>query len=152
MSNRSQKPRAIAPSGLRNDSLRSLREIAGLHDDHPCVVEVLSHGGIHLFRRQLAHHFLPLRVEVEVVSDAQLRDALKAGADVIMLDNMATAEMRAAVQLIREQAPAVLIEASGGVTLETVRGIAECGVDLISVGAITHSATAVDISLKIAPL
>ncbi|HEY9233366.1 MAG TPA: carboxylating nicotinate-nucleotide diphosphorylase [Blastocatellia bacterium] len=103
---------------------------------------------------ELARASVPhlMRVEVEVASDAQLRDALKAGADVIMLDNMATAEMRAAVQLIREQAPAVLIEASGGVTLETVRGIAECGVDLISVGAITHSATAVDISLKIAPL
>jgi len=104
---------------------------------------------IEMARRGVPHL---MRIEVEVTNDAQLREALKAGADVIMLDNMATDEMRAAVQLIREQAPGVLIEASGGVTLETVRGIAECGVDLISVGAITHSATAVDISLKIAPL
>jgi nicotinate-nucleotide pyrophosphorylase (carboxylating) len=93
-----------------------------------------------------------MRVEVEVSSEAQLREALKAGAEVIMLDNMTTDALRAAVQLIREQAPAVLIEASGGVNLDTVRGIAECGVDLISVGALTHSATAVDISLKIAPI
>jgi nicotinate-nucleotide pyrophosphorylase (carboxylating) len=93
-----------------------------------------------------------MRIEVEVSNEAQLREALKAGADVIMLDNMTPDAMRAAVQLIREQAPAVLIEASGGINLDTVCGVAECGVDLISVGAITHSATAVDISLKIAPI
>lgn len=104
---------------------------------------------IELARREVPHL---MRIEVEVGNESQLREALKAGADVIMLDNMTTDDMRAAVQLIREQVPAVLIEASGGVNLETVRGIAECGVDLISVGAITHSATAVDISLKIAPI
>ena len=69
-----------------------------------------------------------------------------------MLDNMPLLEMRNAVMLIREKSPATIIEASGGVTLERVRGIAECGVDIISVGALTHSAPAVDISLKIAPL
>jgi nicotinate-nucleotide pyrophosphorylase (carboxylating) len=104
---------------------------------------------IEMARRDVPHL---MRIEVEVANEAQLREALKAGADVIMLDNMTTDEMRAAVQLIREQAPGVLIEASGSVNLETVRGIAECGVDLISVGAITHSATAIDISLKIAPI
>ena len=104
---------------------------------------------IEMARRDVSHL---MRIEVEVSNESQLREALKAGADVIMLDNMTTDEMRAAVQLIREQAAGVLIEASGGVNLESVRGIAECGVDLISVGAITHSATAVDISLKIAPL
>jgi nicotinate-nucleotide pyrophosphorylase (carboxylating) len=104
---------------------------------------------IEMARREVPHL---MKVEVEVSNDAQLREAIKAGADVIMLDNMTVDDMRTAVQLIREQAPQVLIEASGGVSLETVRGIAECGVDLISVGAITHSATAVDISLKIAPI
>jgi nicotinate-nucleotide pyrophosphorylase (carboxylating) len=104
---------------------------------------------IEMARRDVPHL---MRIEVEVSNESQLREALKASADVIMLDNMTIDEMRAAVQLIREQAPGVLIEASGGVNLETVRGIAECGVDLISVGAITHSATAVDISLKITPL
>ena len=103
---------------------------------------------------ELARQSVPhlMRVEVEVANEAQLREALKAGADVIMLDNMPPDAMRAAVQLIRAQAPAVLIEASGGINLDTVRGVAECGVDLISVGAITHSATAVDISLKTAPI
>jgi nicotinate-nucleotide pyrophosphorylase (carboxylating) len=65
-----------------------------------------------------------------------------------MLDNMSFDEIRKSVRVIREQAPDVIIEASGGVNLETVRQFAECGVDLISVGAMTHSATAVDISLK----
>ncbi len=104
---------------------------------------------IEMARRDVPHL---MRIEVEVANEAQLRDALKAGADVIMLDNMTADEMRAAVQLIRQQSPALLIEASGNVTLDTVRGIAECGVDLISVGAITHSATAVDISMKVTPL
>jgi nicotinate-nucleotide pyrophosphorylase (carboxylating) len=104
---------------------------------------------IEMARRDVSHL---MRIEVEVSNESQLREALKAGADVIMLDNMTTDDMRAAVQLIREQAAGVLIEASGSVNLETVRGIAECGVDLISVGAITHSATAVDISMKIAPI
>ena len=104
---------------------------------------------IEMARRDVPHL---MRIEVEVSNEAQLRDALKASADVIMLDNMATDEMRAAVQLIRQQSPGVLIEASGGITLDTVRSVAECGVDLISVGAITHSATAIDISMKVTPL
>jgi nicotinate-nucleotide pyrophosphorylase (carboxylating) len=104
---------------------------------------------IEMARRDVPHL---MRIEVEVSNEAQLRDALKAGADVIMLDNMTTDEMRAAVELIRQQSPGLLIEASGNVTLDTVRDIAECGVDLISVGAITHSATAIDISMKVTPL
>ena len=69
-----------------------------------------------------------------------------------MLDNMSAQEVAECVALTRSEAPGVLIEASGGVTLETVCELAECGVDLISVGAITHSAASVDISLKIASL
>jgi nicotinate-nucleotide pyrophosphorylase (carboxylating) len=100
--------------------------------------------------RQSAPHLM--KIEVEVTNRAQLNEAIAARADVIMLDNMTIEEIRSSVALIREQAPGVLIEVSGGITLETVRGFAEAGVDLISVGALTHSATAVDISLKIAPL
>jgi nicotinate-nucleotide pyrophosphorylase (carboxylating) len=100
--------------------------------------------------RQSASHLM--KIEVEVASQAQLREALAAPADVIMLDNMPVEEMRESVKLIRDNNPAISIELSGGVTLENVRAFAECGVDLISVGAITHSAPAVDISLKIRPL
>jgi len=100
--------------------------------------------------RQSASHLM--KIEVEVASQAQLREALAAPADVIMLDNMPLEEMRDSVKLIRDNNPAISIELSGGVTLENVRAFAECGVDLISVGAITHSAPAVDISLKIRPL
>ena len=100
--------------------------------------------------RQSASHLM--KIEVEVASQAQLREALAAPADVIMLDNMPLEEARESVKLIRDQSAAISIELSGGVTLENVRAFAECGVDLISVGAITHSVPAVDISLKIRPL
>jgi nicotinate-nucleotide pyrophosphorylase (carboxylating) len=85
-----------------------------------------------------------MRIEVETESLADVAEALASGADIIMLDNMDKATMREAVALI---AGRVLVEASGGINLETVRGVAETGVDLISVGALTHSAPAVDISL-----
>jgi nicotinate-nucleotide pyrophosphorylase (carboxylating) len=100
--------------------------------------------------RQAASHLM--KVEVEVQNQTQLREALAAAADVIMLDNMKPEEVRQSVALIREQGPGTVIELSGGVNLDNVREFADCGVDLISVGAITHSAPAVDISLKIRPL
>jgi len=103
---------------------------------------------------ELARNAVPhlMKIEVEVANSSQLREAIAARADVIMLDNMSVDEIRESVKLIRDQVPGVLIEVSGGVSLENVRAFAECGVDLISVGAITHSAAAVDISLKIRPL
>ncbi len=93
-----------------------------------------------------------MKIEVEVGNGSQLREAIAARADVIMLGNMSLDEIRESVKLIREQTPGTIIEISGGVTLENVRQFADCGVDLISVGAITRSATAVDISLKTRPL
>lgn len=87
-----------------------------------------------------------LRVEVEVVTLAMAEQAVAAGADIILLDNMGFDEMRQCVQLIAGRA---LTEASGGVTLERVRAIADCGVDLISIGALTHSVQALDISLEV---
>ncbi len=100
--------------------------------------------------RQEIHHLM--KIEVEVSNRSQLTEALEARADVIMLDNMNVEEMRESVRIIRERAKDCLIEASGGVSLESVRQIAESGVDLISVGALTHSAVAVDISLKMMPV
>ena len=86
------------------------------------------------------------RIEVEAGTLAEVREALAAGADVIMLDNMPVDAMRKAVALIDGRA---LVEASGNVTLVTVQAIASTGVDFISSGALTHSARASDISLKV---
>jgi len=86
------------------------------------------------------------KIEVEVRNLDELNEAIEAGADVVMLDNMTIPDMRAAVKISKSR---VLLEASGSVNLENVRDIAETGVDLISIGALTHSAPSVDISLKI---
>ncbi len=93
-----------------------------------------------------ARAYIPhtLRIEIETETLGQVDEALAAGADIIMLDNMGLDDMRTAVGLIAGRA---LVEASGGVNLETVRSIAETGVDIISVGALTHSARAMDISM-----
>jgi nicotinate-nucleotide pyrophosphorylase (carboxylating) len=88
------------------------------------------------------------KVEVEVESVKQAQEALSAGADIIMLDNMNVKDMRRVVELVQGRA---LLEASGGITLDNVRSVAEAGVDLISVGALTHSAKALDISLEVEP-
>ncbi len=90
------------------------------------------------------HHLAKIEVEVENLGD--LQEAIAAGADIIMLDNMSEVDMREAVRIVQKR---VLLEASGNVSLDNVRGIAETGVDLISVGALTHSVIAADISLKI---
>lgn len=87
-----------------------------------------------------------LKIEVETENLAQVEECLACGVEIIMLDNMAPALMRQAVALISGRA---LVEASGGVNLANVREIAETGVDLISVGALTHSARAVDISMRL---
>jgi len=99
--------------------------------------------------REAAPH--TLKIEVEVDTLAQLREALAAGADLALLDNMGPDTLRQAVALAESfYAPAarrISLEASGGITLETIGEVAETGVDLISVGAITHSAPAADIGL-----
>ena len=90
------------------------------------------------------YHLAKIEVEVENLND--LQEAVEAGADVIMLDNMSINDMKEAVNIVQKRIP---LEASGNVSLQNVREIAETGVDLISVGALTHSAVAADISLKI---
>ncbi len=87
-----------------------------------------------------------LKIEVEVKDMAELEEALAAGADAILLDNMGLEEMAGAVQRVAGKIP---LEASGNMTLERVREVAATGVDLISVGALTHSVTAADISLNV---
>ena len=91
------------------------------------------------------HHFF-LRIEVEVGTLKELKEAVEEGADIVMLDNMSLNDMKEAVKIAKGR---VLIEASGNMKLENVRKVAETGVDVISVGSLTHSASSVDISLKI---
>ncbi|OPA73167.1 nicotinate-nucleotide diphosphorylase (carboxylating) [Paenibacillus selenitireducens] len=90
-----------------------------------------------------------MKIEVEVEDFNQLEEALQSQADIIMLDNMTPAHMAEAVKTVKERAPHVIVEASGGVTLNTVREIAESGVDVISVGGLTYSVAALDISLDL---
>ena len=85
-----------------------------------------------------------MKVEVEIDRLEQLDDALRHGPDVVMLDNFSLADLAQAVRVTNHRA---VLEASGGVSLETVRAIAETGVDVISVGALTHSASVLDIGL-----
>ena len=106
---------------------------------------VVACGGVgEAIRRARAFAGHLVRVECEVDSLAQLVEALDAGPDVVMLDNFSLKNLRIAVGMT---AGRVVLEASGGVTLETVRDIAETGVDVISVGALTHSASVLDIGL-----
>lgn len=115
-----------------------------IKDNH---LAVLRREGIGLataladLRRRIPHG---VRIQVEVESLEEARDALAAGADALLFDNMPLAMLSEAVALARGRA---ITEASGGITLETVRAVAETGVDLISVGALTHSVRALDISL-----
>lgn len=97
-------------------------------------------------RARSVHHLAKIEIEVESLRD--LEQALEAGADIVMLDNMSVPDMREAVRIANGKA---MLEASGGVTLDNVREIAETGVDIISVGALTHSAPAADISLHLIP-
>jgi nicotinate-nucleotide pyrophosphorylase (carboxylating) len=97
-------------------------------------------------RARAASPGLPVEVEVERID--QIEDALAAGAQMLLLDNFTPAEVRDAVARIASRVP---VEASGGVTLETVRAYAEAGADYIAVGALTHSAPACDISLEVEP-
>jgi nicotinate-nucleotide pyrophosphorylase (carboxylating) len=88
------------------------------------------------------------KIEVEAKTLPEVREAVRAGAEVILLDNMTPAQIRAAVATI---AGAALIEVSGGVRFETLRDFALPGVDVISIGALTHSAPAADLSLTVLP-
>lgn len=95
------------------------------------------------------------KIEVEVATLDQVKEALTAKADILLLDNMSPELIRQAVELVIAQEPGerrTLLEASGGITLANVRAYAEAGVDMISIGALTHSAPAVDISFKIKPV
>ncbi|TXK78258.1 carboxylating nicotinate-nucleotide diphosphorylase [Paenibacillus sp. N3.4] len=97
-------------------------------------------------RQQIPH---TMKIEVEVEDFDQLHQALEAGADIIMLDNMIPAKMKEAVSIIKDKAPHIVVEGSGSVTPQTIKAMAETGVDVISVGRLTYSVAALDISLDL---
>jgi nicotinate-nucleotide pyrophosphorylase (carboxylating) len=123
--------------------LRALENAILIKDNH-----VAACGGVgEAVRRARAHAGHLVKVEVEVDGLDQLDEALKHGPDVVMLDNFSLDDLKTAVRLAKGRA---VLEASGGVNLTTVRAIAETGVDVISVGALTHSAPVLDIGLDAA--
>ncbi|WP_284178139.1 carboxylating nicotinate-nucleotide diphosphorylase [Rhabdaerophilum sp. SD176] len=136
---------AVACGGGRNHRF-GLFDAILIKDNHVAVaggiipaLQAAKRGGGHL-----------VKIEIEVDTLEQLDEVLAEGADVVLLDNMGPERLREAVGRIRARRPAMLAEASGGVSLETVAGIAATGVDLISVGALTHSAPVLDLGLDIA--
>ncbi len=132
---------AVTVGGGKNHRY-NLSDCAMLKDNH-----VDAGGGItnavRTLREKLGH---TVKIELEVRNLDELNEALEAGADIIMLDNMSCDEMKKAVEITAGRAK---LEASGNITDETIRSVAETGVDIISIGAITHSVKAFDISLKI---
>ncbi|HJZ91565.1 MAG TPA: carboxylating nicotinate-nucleotide diphosphorylase [Gemmataceae bacterium] len=121
-----------------------------IKDNHLAAMRHAEHGTRNVIQAAIdaaRSQFPKLPIEIEVDALAQLDDALAAGPDIVLLDNMPVDQMRAAVTRRNAIAPRVQLESSGGVNLQTVRAIAETGVDRISVGALTHSAKALDIAL-----
>lgn len=132
---------AVTCGGGKNHRF-NLSDAAMLKDNHVDAAGGIT-GAVTKLRSKLGH---TVKIEVETRTLEEVEEAARAGADIIMLDNMDNETMAKAVAIINGRA---LTEASGGITHETVTGIAQTGVDIISVGAITHSVTAFDISLKI---
>ena len=132
---------AVRVGGAANHRL-GLYDAMLIKDNHIKVA-----GGIaEAVRRARSYASHMTKIEVETESLAEVREALQAGADVIMLDNMAPELMAQAVQLIDHRA---VVEASGGINEHTLAAVAKSGVDVISVGALTHSVKALDISMDI---
>lgn len=138
---------AVTCGGGRNHRA-GLFDLVLIKDNHLAALRDEPPNAIAAAMRLAREKFPKLQVEVEADTLAQVEQAVAAGADIILLDNMTTDQLRAAVKLVGGRAKT---EASGGVNLSTVRAIAETGVDFISVGAITHSARAVDIALDFEP-
>ena len=131
--------RAVRAGGGQNHRM-GLHDAILIKDNHVDVVGSPAEA----VRRARGHVGDTTKVEVEIDDLADLESVIEAGADIVMLDNMDAATIRAAVH---HAAGRCVLEASGGITLETVRAVAETGVDLISVGWITHSAPALDVAL-----
>ncbi len=137
---------AVRVGGGQNHRL-TLADAVLIKDNHLAALRARGLGIAEAVR--LARQGAPagMRVQIEVTTVDEARQALEAGAGELLLDNMPPQDMRRVVEMARGRA---VLEASGGITLENVRRVAETGVDYISVGAITHSARALDMSLELA--
>lgn len=138
---------AVTVGGAKNHRL-GLDDGVLIKDNHIALAGGVKEA-VHAAKDKVGHLH---KIEVEVSNWHQLSEAIQAGADIVMLDNQTPEEAEKLVEMARNLNENVLIEASGGMSLETVRSYAEAGVDLISVGKLTHSARAVDISFKIQTL
>jgi nicotinate-nucleotide pyrophosphorylase (carboxylating) len=136
---------AVAAGGGRNHRM-GLHDAILIKENHVALA-----GGLAAAVRRAREADPEREVEVECRDAAEIADALDAGADRLLLDNMSVAELRAAVAArdaaARAHGPVATLEASGGISLENVRGVAGTGVDFVSVGALTHSAPALDLSM-----
>ncbi len=137
---------AVVCGGGKNYRI-GLFDMVLIKDNHLAALRHETPNAIAAAVSRARKKFPTLKVEVEADTREQVGQAADAGADIILLDNMTVAQLRQAVKIVRGRAKT---EASGGVNLKTVRAIASTGVDFISVGAITHSARAVDIGLDFA--
>lgn len=131
---------AVTVGGGRNHRY-NLTDAAMLKDNHIDAYGSIT-GAVNALRQKAGHM---LQIEVETRNIEEVKEALQCGVNVIMLDNMSAEEMKKACELVNGKAKT---EASGNVTLENIRAVAETGVDIISLGALTHSVTAFDISMK----
>jgi nicotinate-nucleotide pyrophosphorylase (carboxylating) len=134
---------AVTCGGGKNHRF-GLADMILIKDNHLATLRNEKPNAIAAAVARAREKFPKLKIEVEADALQQVEQAVNAGADFILLDNMDVKQLRAAVKIVNGRAKT---EASGGVNLKTVRAIAETGVDFISVGALTHSARAVDIGL-----
>jgi nicotinate-nucleotide pyrophosphorylase (carboxylating) len=137
---------AVSMGGGVNHRL-NLGDMVLIKDNHIAILRRQGFSISDIVRQARNKTPQNIKIEIETTNPAEALEAAASGADVVMLDNMSLEEMRQAVTLINHRA---IVEASGGVNLNTIRAIAETGVDWISVGALTHSADALDISMKLA--
>jgi nicotinate-nucleotide pyrophosphorylase (carboxylating) len=140
---RSLEKYAVRCGGGSNHRM-GLSDMALVKDNH-----VAAAGGVTEAYRRVRELVATIPVEIEVDSLDGLREAIAAGADEVLIDNFRPEEMRAAVRLRDELGPAVRIEASGGLSVDSARTVAETGVDFIAVGELTHSARVLDIGLDL---
>ncbi len=135
---------AVLCGGGRNHRM-GLSDGILIKDNHIAAIRSIGKSLDEIVRQAKEKNKSGLKLEVEVTSRAEAEEAAKAGADILLLDNMRIPEMEETVRQLKGR---VRFEASGNITLENVRQVAETGVDIISIGALTHSVKALDMSLE----
>jgi nicotinate-nucleotide pyrophosphorylase (carboxylating) len=137
---------AVVAGGGRNHRF-GLDDGVLIKDNHAALAGGVG-AAVERARRAVGHLH---KIEIEVSNENDLREAIASGADILLLDNQTPEETKRLASVARELESRIVLESSGGITLENVRAYAQAGVDLISVGALTHSARPMDISFKLQP-